>query len=47
MTILRHFSNFAPLPPPQFEDNWIFFNFPSISYLSNLDEQNLAGFGWF
>ena len=30
-------SKFSPLLPPHFEDNWIFFNFPPISYLSNLD----------
>ena len=24
MTVLGYFSNFAPLPPPHFEDNWIF-----------------------
>ena len=27
MTILRQFSNFAPLSPPHFEDNWIFLTF--------------------
>ena len=33
-----HFETLFHLcPPPHFEDNWIFFNFPPISYLSNLD----------
>ena len=47
MTILRHFSNSVPLRPPHFKDNWIFFNFPPIFYLSNVDKKNLAGFGSF
>ena len=27
MTTVRHFSKFAPLHPPHFEDNWIFQTF--------------------
>ena len=43
MTILRQFSNFAPLPPPHFEDNWIFKTFHQFHIYQTWIGKNLAG----
>ena len=45
MTILRQFSNFAPLPPPHFEDNWIPLTFHRFLIYQNWISRNLVGFG--
>ena len=46
MTILRHFSKFAPLSPLHFEDNWIFLTFHRFLIYQTWIRKNLAGFGF-
>ena len=45
MAILRHVYNFAPLPPPHFEDNWILLTFHLFLIYRSWIGKNLAGFG--
>ena len=46
MTIFRHFSEFVPLPPPHFEDNWIL-KFSTAFLFIKLGLAKIQNFGLF